>query len=188
MKIYLSENLKVPENVLSVYTTRSQALQINKIIKNYINPDCILTDATAGIGGNAVYFIKEFKSVNLVEKDPEMFNFLIENTQGTNSKIINKYNCSYYNIKFMLKQDIVFIDPPWGKNYKDLNKIDLFLDDINIMDIINSVYNFTRIVALKAPNNYNLDKINNNFWDHCVYNITKMHKNLYKLIIFYKKV
>ena len=56
------------------------------------------------------------------------------------------------------------------------------------MDIINDIYNFTRIVALKAPNNYNTDKLNNNFWDHRIYNITKMHKNLYKLIIFNKKV
>lgn len=189
MKIFLSENLKVPEKLLSIYTTRSQAIQINKIIKNYITTDCILTDATAGIGGNSVYFIKEFKSVNLVEKDSDIFKFLVENTQVThcNSKIIKKYNCSYNTIKFMLQQDIVFIDPPWGGDcYKTLSNIDLFLDDINVIDIIDDLYRFTQIVALKVPNNFNTRKLNNNFWKYNIYNITKLHKNLYMLIIFHK--
>ena len=47
MKNYFTDNLIVPDAVLSIYTTRIQAIQINKIIKMYSTPDDVITDATA---------------------------------------------------------------------------------------------------------------------------------------------
>lgn len=185
MKEYFTDNLIVPKTVLSIYTTKPQAIQINKIIKLYSNPDYIITDATACIGGNSYYFLKDFKNVNLVEPNLQNFNILKVNT---NYKI-NTFNCSYNWLKFLLKQDIVYFDPPWGgTEYKSKKNIDLYLDNVNIIDIINEIYNYTRIVALKVPNNFNTDIIENKFWNFKIHNITKSKKCIYKLIIFYKPI
>lgn len=185
MKNYFTDNLIVPETVLNIYTTRHQAVQINKIIKMYSTPDYIITDATAGIGGNSYYFLKDFKSVNLVEQDINNFNILKVNTNNQT----NTFNCSYNWVKFMLKQDIVYIDPPWGgTEYKSKRKIDLYLDNLNVLDIINEIYNYTKIVALKVPNNFNTFRIQNKFWNFKIYNITKSKKCIYKIIIFYKLI
>tara|TARA_B100000212_G_scaffold342009_1_gene327126 strand:+ start:6082 stop:6645 length:564 start_codon:yes stop_codon:yes gene_type:complete len=182
---YFSGNLIIPENVINVYTTRSQARQINKVIKMFINSDSIITDATAGIGGNAIHFIKHFKKVNLIEKDSYMYYILCKNTNVPNFT----YNCSYNWVKFMLKQDIVYFDPPWGGNdYKNKKKIDLYLDDINVLDIINEIYTFTKIAVLKVPNNFNVAKIDKSLWDNKIFNITKNKKCVYRLIVFYKPV
>ena len=89
----------------------------------------------------------------------------------------------------MLRQDIVYFDPPWGgPEYKSKKKIDLYLDNINVLDIINEIYNYTKIVALKVPNNFNTFRIQNDFWNFKIYNITKSKKCIYKLIIFYKPI
>lgn len=183
MKNYFTDNLIVPETVLSIYTTKQQAVQINKIIKMYSTSDYIITDATACIGGNSYYFLKDFKSVNLVEPDINNFNILKVNTNHQ----INTFNCSYNWVKFMLRQDIVYLDPPWGgTEYKSKRKIDLYLDNLNVLDIINEIYNYTKIVALKVPNNFNTFRIQNKFWNFKIYNITKSKKCIYKIIIFYK--
>ena len=41
MKNYFTDNLIVPETVLSIYTTKQQAIQINKIIKMYGTIDLV---------------------------------------------------------------------------------------------------------------------------------------------------
>lgn len=180
---YFSENLIIPEKVINVYTTKSQALQINKIIKTFCDYDSTITDATAGIGGNSIHFIKNFKRVNLIEKDKDTFRILCENTNIPSFT----YNCSYNWIKYMLKQDIIYFDPPWGgNNYKNKKKIDLYLDNINILEIIDQVYNYTKIIAMKVPNNFNISKIDSKFWFHKIFNINKNKKCIYKLIVFYK--
>jgi hypothetical protein len=183
MKNYFSDNLIVPENILSIYTTNSQAIQINKIIKLYISYNSVITDATACIGGNSIFFIRDFKRVNLVEKDFKNFQILKMNTNCPD----RTFNCSYNWVKFMLIQDVVYFDPPWGgTEYKSKKKIDLYLDNINVLDIIDEIYNYTRIVALKVPNNFNISRIDDRFWNHKIHNVIKNKKSIYKIIIFYK--
>lgn len=174
--------MDIPSNYLNIYTTPSQAIQINNIILQYITKDSVITDATAGIGGNTVYFFKTFKYVNIVELDINLMNILKNNIPKTN----NIYFVSYNIIKFMLTQDIIFIDPPWGgSDYKSKKKINLYLDNINVIEIIDQMYNYTKIVCLKVPNNFNCN-FETNFWSKRIHNITKNKRCIYKLIIFYK--
>ena len=169
--------------MLNIYTTPSQATQINQIIKEYINYDSVITDATACIGGNTTFFEKDFKVVIAVEKDPDIFKILTNNT----SKSVN-YNCSYNDIMYTIHQDLVFIDPPWGgPDYKKEDNVILKLDDVNVLDIIDNIYHFTRFVALKVPNNFDTTQLSENFWNYKIYTINTFKKNNYKLIIFFKK-
>lgn len=179
----IEDNLVVPESILNIYTTKQQAQQINRIIKTYSEPDWVITDATACIGGNSYYFIRDFKCVNLVEKDPQLFNLLKKNTNFQ----LNTYNCSYNWVKFILRQDIVFFDPPWGgPEYKSKKQINLYLDNIDILDIVNEIYSYTKLIALKVPNNFDTFKISNCMWRHRIFDIKKGKKCVYKLIMFYK--
>ncbi len=174
----------VPYNLKKIYSTKYQAEQINKLILKYIDNKSIITDATSCIGGNSYLFCSQFKLVNCVENNNINFNILKRNLNSFSNKTM--YNCSYNIIKFCLKQDAVFIDPPWGGNvYKKFKNIDLYLDEINVIDIINELYNYCRIVCLKVPNNFNF-KIESNFWYYRLYDIKFKNKNIYKIIIFYK--
>ena len=177
----------VPYEQRNIYSTIYQSIQINNIILEYTDENSIITDATACIGGNSYFFCKKFKFVNCVEINERLFDTLKNNIQEFKNKIL--YNCSYNIIKFLLKQDVVFIDPPWGGElYKTRKKIELYLDDINVFNIVDSLYNHTKIVALKVPNNFNRTRITCDFWKHRIYSINKNRKSIYKLIIFYKPV
>ena len=170
--------------MLNIYTTPSQATQINNIIKKYINYNSIITDATACIGGNTTFFEKDFKVVIAIEKNPDIFKILNCNT----TKSVN-YNCSYNDVMYTIHQDLVFIDPPWGgPSYKKEDNVILKLDEVNVLDIIDSIYHFTRFVALKVPNNFDDTKLSENFWNHKIYTINTFKKHNYKLIIFFKKI
>lgn len=178
--------MDIPSNYLNIYTTPGQAEQINNIIFKYIPCNSVITDATAGIGGNTLYFCKHFKSVNVIEVNNDLENTLKYNLINYNNKLM--YFVSYNVIKFLLKQDIIFIDPPWGgSDYKTKKKVNLYLDNVNVLDIIEQMYNYTKIICLKVPNNFNT-YIQSNFWNICIHNITKSKKCIYKLIIFHKPI
>tara|TARA_B110000977_G_scaffold15653_3_gene19165 strand:- start:12387 stop:12935 length:549 start_codon:yes stop_codon:yes gene_type:complete len=178
--------LIVPEHLKSIYSTWEQANEINKILKIYISKLDIVTDATACIGGNSIFLLRDFKSVNVVEKDTAAFSILMKNTKFLNCK---HYNCSYLHIMYALRQDLIFLDPPWGgTDYKKTNCIDLFLDNVNILNIINNLYHYTRYIAMKIPNNYNLNIVDKNFWKWKIYPIHSNKKNTFNLIVFYKKI
>lgn len=175
----------IPYEYKTIFSTENQAKQINNIILKFVDSSCIITDATACIGGNSYFFARYFKFVNAVEINGSVFGTLENNMNSFTNKRL--FNCSYNLLKYILKQDVVFIDPPWGGSvYKTKKKIDLYLDDFNIIDIIDSLYNYTRIIALKVPNNYNRNRISCDFWNNRVFSINKNGKSIYKLIIFYK--
>ena len=179
--------MNIPVNCMNVYTTRKQAEQINKIILTYVDKNSTITDATSCIGGNSVLFAKDFKNVICIEKDFDIYNILKSNM----NKHVNCecYNASYNCVKFILKQNVIFIDPPWGGNdYKAKKNINLYLDFIDIQTIINEVYNFTDIVVLKIPSNFNMYSLNNLFWSYNVHSITKYTRTIYNMIVFYKHV
>ena len=179
--------LYIPENYLSIYTTDNQAKQINNIILKYCSSNSIITDATAGIGGNSIYFCKTFKFVNCIENNYDTFNILKSNLNDYKNNIL--YTCSFMYIIQLLKQDIIFIDPPWGGNdYKLKKKMNLFIDNVDIIDIINKLYHNTRFICLKVPNNFNITNDINLFWEYKIHNIYKNKKNIYKIIIFYKSI
>ena len=175
----------IPYEYKSIFSTGLQAVQINKIILKYADSNSIITDATACIGGNSYFFAKDFRFVNCVEINDKVFEVLKSNLKKFNNKSI--YRCSFNTVKFMLKQDVIFIDPPWGGEiYKTKKKLDLYLDNINIFEIVNTLYNYTQIIAIKVPNNFNRNSISELFWKHKIFCINKCGKSIYKLIIFYK--
>lgn len=129
----------------------------DKLLEHFGN-DIIITDATAGFGGNSCNFANNFKHVNAIEKNPENFKLLKHNLKICAVDNVSFYNSSALDIIKEIDQDIVFFDPPWGgKDYKKYNKLMLYLDERPIWDVINEFKEKLKAIVLKAPNNFDIE-------------------------------
>lgn len=169
----LYHKLKINQESIMYITIPEDAEQITKIIVNHILkyfPDSFyasITDATAGVGGNTISFSQKFKCVNAIELDQERFNYLSNNINAYQISNVNLYNNDCQNVIPNLgDNDIIFIDPPWGgKNYKNINKIRLSLNDNNIEDICINFFNkekmisIPKLIVIKLPKNYDIQYI-----------------------------
>jgi 16S rRNA G966 N2-methylase RsmD len=156
------------------------------IYKLYNNTDIIITDCTAGVGGNIFSFCNKFKHVNAIELDKSRFDMLENNINIYNLNNVSCYNINCLDIIFTLQQDVIFIDPPWGgKEYKSEYNIRLNLGDINIEHITNMLLNnkACKYVVLKLPFNYDINYIKNTINEDKKIIIHKLNKML--IIIIY---
>jgi tRNA/tmRNA/rRNA uracil-C5-methylase (TrmA/RlmC/RlmD family) len=139
-------------------TDYKTADMISQKIKEYFNTnDIIVTDGTANMGGNTISFGKYFKHVNAIEIVPLHCDIVKNNIDAhklDNIQVI----CGDFLEKYKtLKQDVIFLDPPWGgKNYKEEKSLDLFLSGRNLIYIVNDLINYAKLLVLKVPRNYNL--------------------------------
>lgn len=126
----------------------------------------IITDMTAGIGGNVLNFAMYFKNVNAIEIDPKRYISLVKNVSVYNYQNITTINADAIDILInndAMIQDIVFFDPPWGgKNYKYFNNLRLKMGDYSIEQIciklLEKIHN--KILVLKLPINYDFEYFN----------------------------
>jgi hypothetical protein len=129
--------------------------------KARINPgDLSITDTTANIGGNTLAFSFAFKKINSIEINSTLFEGLENNCKIYKCNNINFYNNDCLEIVPSLKQDVLFFDPPWGgPSYKNYEKLKLFLNNKNILDIIKEwkEQSLARIYVLKAPFNFDIN-------------------------------
>jgi predicted RNA methylase len=143
-------------------STPDLANEISKIIYSALPNIKVVVDATANIGGNTLSFSSYFKSVIAVEINKKTFDVLVNNIETYKRTNVETINDDFLNLIDKIKGDVIFMDPPWtGTFYKMHDKIDLFLSNVNIIDIIPKLK--CRMVVLKLPLNYNivglLDKI-----------------------------
>ena len=145
------------------YEAKQIILYIQNEIKNVINKeskDCIVTDGTSGVGGDTLHFSKYFKNVNAVDILEENTKLLKENCDIFKITNVNIICSNYINICNKLKQDVLYLDPPWGGiGYKDKQEIDLFLDGLDISQVVNKLES-NPMIFLKLPLNSNLNKLN----------------------------
>lgn len=169
----LYNKLKINHESIMYISGPNDAEQITNIIsyhslKYFPSYDHIhITDATAGVGGNAISFAQRFKHVNAIEIDTERFNYLLNNInvyQTSNTTLYNG-NCLTI-IPDLPANDIIFIDPPWGgRGYKNQEKIRLTLGTQKIEDICcdfldsSKMISVPKIIAIKLPKNYDIEFI-----------------------------
>lgn len=177
----------VPNHFKNIYSTPEQCQQLLEIIKLFVKDkfcNLIITDATGGIGGNSILFCRYFGFINIIEIDNINISIINKNLRKFQNKSI--ININYIEIFTMIKQDIVFIDPPWGKYYKKTEYTDLFINEININHIISILYNNSNLVFLKAPKNFIPTRINK--WKIDIFKILSINgiKHIYNIIVYYK--
>jgi hypothetical protein len=158
-------NLKIDDTGKYSITLPKKADHITRIIQTYCNKatskKIVITDATAGVGGNVLSFCKHNFKVNAIEMDLERFNCLTHNINEYGYEV-NLINSDYLLVYDKLVQDVIFVDPPWGGiNYKDADEITLKLGDTTIEELCNNISykKLAKLTVLKLPFNYNLNYI-----------------------------
>jgi 16S rRNA G966 N2-methylase RsmD len=155
---------------------------IKKTVTN-IN-ELIITDSTAGLGGNTICFSKHFKKVNGIEINDIHFFVLKNNISVLELNNVKLIKDNYLNQIDKIEEDIVFIDPPWGgKKYHYIKYFNIRLGKVPICKIINILFNKNvKYVVLKCPYNTNVtDILRESEYDNC--NVFKSD-NIW-LLIFY---
>ena len=161
------ENVKMEQLQISSIgdysiTPSSEAYKMAKLLHNILkdNQESItITDSTCGNAGNAIQFAYFFSHVNAVELSKQHFDICKNNIDIYKLKNVTMINDDYLNIMTTLKQDIIFIDPPWGgPTYKEYNKIPLYLGKQRIEQIISDIMrlNLAKIIGVKIPYNFDL--------------------------------
>jgi predicted RNA methylase len=166
--------------------------KIIKIIQKYF-PDTPLenltiTDGTGGLGGNVIPFAKKFYKVNAVEYDETHYKMLTNNVDvfglSDKTEIIQG---DYSKLWDRFKQDVIFIDPPWGGvDYKKKNKLRLYLGEVEFGYFVRKLIKnkASKLIVLKVPFNFYLSE----FIKKLKINITRISKYRFKkyLIIVIK--
>lgn len=162
--ISIYDKLLIDDESVTHITIPNDALIITNLIDKHckqlnINPsEQIITDITAGVGGNIFSFSKTFKLVNAIEINTLRYKYLHNNIDIYKLNNIKCYNDDCLNLIYNLKTDIIFMDPPWGgNNYKNEYKLRLKISNENIEDICKKIIiRGIKIIVIKLPKNYDL--------------------------------
>ena len=172
--------MRFDANSIMYMTKRDDAELITGIIIKHLcamnlkYDEITITDATAGIGGNTCSFAQFFLRVNSVEIDRYVFSMLSHNINYCAYMNVALYNGDYTKIFGFIKQDVIFIDPPWGgRKYKKHDSLTLKLSDMDIEELCLMLMHCAIIVAIKLPLNYDFTKM-----------YEKLHKNNIKVSIY----
>lgn len=173
------DNLKLQITNVGLYSiskpfATAKILEVMKRTISYVLPstsisDLIITDATAGVGGDTLAFAKEFKYVNSVEIQKIHHNVIKNNSALYHLDNINHINDDYTKIYNKLFQNVIFIDSPWGgTQYKNMeeSQLTLFGTDIPFNTVVADVLkiNPDTILFIKTPSNYNIQDLDNELY------------------------
>ena len=75
-------------------------------------------------------------------------------------KNVKVYCDDYLDICHRIKQDVIFIDPPWGgSEYRSKVKMDLFLSGEPLSAVLNRLSKYAYLIVVKTPCNLDLGSI-----------------------------
>jgi len=165
-----------------------EAEQISKFIRTSLKNkgldsyNCTITDGTAGVGGDTIKFSQYFKYVNAVEIDPETFDLLNKNIERFSIDNITTYNADYITIMSDLKQDVIYIDFPWGGiGYKNKKEVSLYLSNLGVNKIVEQLFNEIDLIFIKVPFNVNTELFRKYITDEITI-LNKMGRESFKIL------
>lgn len=177
--------LLIDEESKHYITTRVPAERITNIISLHVEQlgininNIIITDCTAGVGGNTISFAKKFKHIHAIEIIETRCNQLYNNIKlyELDNVDINNNDCLKV-LPIISDHDVIYIDPPWGgTNYKYENKIDIEISNVSLNDICKMIFNkeiMKRIpyfIVIKLPKNFNFESL---LFKYVKYELKKM--------------
>jgi 16S rRNA G966 N2-methylase RsmD len=134
------------------------------IIKTMNTTNLTITDGTACIGGDTLAFSQKFSHVNSIELDKTRYEYLKHNMGIFGRTNISFYNDSYLNLYSTLKQDVIYLDPPWGgPEYKNQQYVKLSLGNMPLEELCRNIIEnkLCKLIVLKLPFNYDLKDFKN---------------------------
>lgn len=166
-KINNSEKLLITNVGIYSITTRKSGEKIIKEILSILkfcgknSKELIVTDGTAGVGGDSIYLASIFKKVNSIEIIKEHYEVCKNNFEVFGLNNINLMNTNYLDIYKDLKNDVIYLDSPWGgTDYMNKNKTELkmFGTELKFNTFIKNILEINNelIIILKCPKNFSI--------------------------------
>lgn len=156
---------------------------------NIDTKDYTITDMTGCIGSDTIRFAQYFGKVNSIELSLDRYDMLVNNIAAYPIKV-NTYNDDSAQLIKTLKQDIIYMDPPWGgADYKKHKTLRLTLGAYPIERVVNDAFDTGKIFMfiLKLPKNYDIDFLRSSILDNRIsVNIHYMKKILFVFLILPK--
>ncbi len=156
-------NLEGKFSITRPYESEQIIKYIAKFVSNeLLLENCVVTDATACVGGDLVNFSKKVKHVNGVEINIDNYNLLAENCKTFECDNVTLIHNDYLNVYNTLNQDIIYIDPPWmGPDYKLKKSVNLFVGNVELCDLVNTIKSegLAKFLFIKVPLNVCLDNL-----------------------------
>jgi hypothetical protein len=145
-------------------TKRKDGDRLLEIIRKEIKTtkDKIITDLTGCVGGDTILFGLNFKKVYSIEYNDNNYRALENNVKVYNLENVRLYHGDSTKI-YNWNTDVLYLDPPWGGiNYKENDRIDLYLGDIRVDIFIQEILqreNRPKCIFIKLPRNYNFGRL-----------------------------
>lgn len=129
--------------IYSIATPEISRSICNYILKYLGTSKITITDALGNVGGMTLMFAHLFDKTNVCEIIPLHCKILSNNLKvyGLLDKVNIICGDYYYECMLKLKQDVIFLDPPWGGHgYKESTDLSLCINNVNIACIINKLF------------------------------------------------
>lgn len=146
--IYSSSKVK---GAMSLYNIMQQYFTKKEMMK------MVVTDGTPNIGSDTIYLSHKFNSVNAIELSSDTYKVLVNNIKVLQRKNIHVLNGDTTVELANMKQDIIFIDAPWGgRDYKDNKYMMLYMSNKEISTVYIENKNRAKLFIFKVPSNYDI--------------------------------
>lgn len=172
--------------------------QVRKAIAYELSdtPFHTIVDCNAHIGADCMVFHSLFPCIPItaIEMDKEVVKILQTNVENVN-RISNtptlvpitviQDDCIHYLTHNDVSDTVVYFDPPWGVDYKQNQKMNLYLSGLHLGDVVNFVlFNGPAMVIVKVPANFDFQEFDKRI-DYEVdckqYNIVTPSKRSYNI-------
>lgn len=190
-----ASKLLIDDDSIHYISVREYAEKISSIIKlhlemlNFTKENVVITDATAGVGGDTISFAKNFKLVYSIEIDKIRSTYLKNNVDiyDCNNVIVINDDCMNV-VNKITDHNVIFIDPPWepgnSGSYKQYENLKLQFGNDSIENVCNKLMDklymekLPELIIFKLPKNYDVVHFYKNVNNKKIY-----YYNLNKMII-----
>lgn len=177
------------ESIYSITGVEGSKFIVDIINKYHKKNDITITDGTGNVGSDTIMFGLNYHKVNSIELDNNNYEALVNNIKiyGLENKI-SHYKGDTNDILDGIRQDIIYIDAPWGgRSYKKHKHIKLYIGGIEISDFYNKHKNNAELSVFKVPLNYDINnfihKTKNKDMSLHIHIYFKKDRPVFKLII-----
>lgn len=164
--IQIKKNFKWDEEGLWSFTNYDIGLRMASMLLEVpgVTLESCITDCMSSIGGNTIPFAQTFKSVNAIELNPTRFTILEHNLSLFKLDNVTMFNGHFQTFLTSLPptiQNIIYLDPPWGSDYKKHESLRLTIGNEDgsrdpLEDIICAMRTKASVVMVKLPRNYDM--------------------------------
>ena len=161
-------------------TRPNTARQMCNIIMKAFPSVKYIIDGCANIGTTTIMFSQYFKHVYSIEYNKHTFDALKNNIDVYGIKNVTLFNADttlfmkdskiLKSINYNINTYCLCLDPPWeGVFYKIHKTLDLYLSNMNILDIIKNLN--IKYICIKAPNNFNFVMLYKYFYNTTIHRL-----------------